>query len=329
MERVGVVIPLYNHEAFVGEAVRSVLGQTVDGVELVVVDDGSRDGSVAAARSAIAEFPGRRARLIEQENRGAHAAIMRGLAELDTPVCAVLNSDDLYETNRFERMVPALAGPLAIAFSALRLIDDRGQLVIRIDAPECGRQLIAFEDIIRNDAIGCADLLQHDRNLLPADHAWSRGYAAALTAAETEPTIGFALLVHNFSVTSGNFVFTRALYDRLGGFGDQEFAHDWDFLMRSVALTEPVFVNEQLMRYRVHGSNTTESVRGLLESECEHAMSRYVSLLDEVRGANPLAPCVDRWACYWGRFGRRRLFYAPSGTAESRPWYQALAGSVG
>jgi len=292
MERVGVVIPLYNHEAFVGEAVRSVLGQTVDGVELVVVDDGSRDGSVAAARAAIAEFPGRRARLIEQENRGAHAAIMRGLAELDTPVCAVLNSDDLYETNRFERMAPALAGPLAIAFSALRLIDDRGRT-------------------------------------LPADHAWSRWYAAALTAAETEPTIGFALLVHNFSVTSGNFVFTRALYDRLGGFGNQEFAHDWDFLMRSVALTEPVFVNEQLMRYRVHGSNTTESVRVLLESECEHAMARYVSLLDEVRGANPLAPCVDRWACYWGRFGRRRLFYAPSGTAESRPWYQALAGSVG
>jgi glycosyltransferase involved in cell wall biosynthesis len=273
MERVGVVIPLYNHEAFVGEAVRSVLGQTVDGVELVVVDDGSRDGSVAAARAAIAEFPGRRARLIEQENRGAHAAIMRGFAELDTPVCAVLNSDDLYETKRFERMVPALAGPLAIAFSALCLIDDRGRT-------------------------------------LPADHAWSRWYAAALTAAETEPTIGFGLLVHNFSVTSGNFVFTRALYDRLEGFGNQKFAHDWDFLMRSVALTEPVFVPDKLMRYRVHATNTTESVRHSLDAECAAALTRYARTLRAASRPNPIAPCAQSWPSYWGRFcNRRRAFW--------------------
>jgi glycosyltransferase involved in cell wall biosynthesis len=283
--RVGVVIPIYNHEAFVGDAVRSVLGQTVDAVELVAVDDGSKDASADAARDAIAAFPGRRARLIEQDNRGAHAAIMRGFAELDTPVCAVLNSDDLYEPDRFERMLPALDGPLAIAFSGLHLIDDAGRP-------------------------------------LPPDHAWSRWYATALTAADTEPTIGFALLVHNFSVTSGNFVFTRALYDRLEGFGDQKFVHDWDFLIRSVALTEPVFLPDRLMRYRVHGANTTESVRGLMESECETAASRFATLAMETVDTNPIAPSGWHWPSYWDRFGRRESFFGEIGRMR---WHAELA----
>lgn len=267
--RVGVVIPSYNHARFVGEAVRSVLGQTIDGVELVVVDDGSKDGSADVVRDAIAGFPGRSATLIEQENRGAHAAIMRGIESLDTPVVAVLNSDDLYEIDRFERVLPALDGDLAIAFTGLRIIDERG-------------------------------------DELPPHHHWPRWYATALTAAETEPTIGFALLVHNFSVTSGNFVFTRALYDRLGGFGDQKFAHDWDFLIRSVALTEPVFIPDRLMRYRVHGSNTTESVRGLMDEECTKALGRFLDLAAAHQVSNGVAPIPSNWPSYWRRFSNTR-----------------------
>ncbi len=284
MSRIGVVIPCYNHARFVGEAVRSVLGQSLDEVELVVVDDGSRDGSAGVVREVLAGFPGRRATLIEEENRGAHAAIMRGIEHLSTDLIAVLNSDDAYEPERFERMLPALdegaCGPedarLGIAFSGLRLIDERG----------AG---------------------------LPPEHPWSRWYATALTALETEPTIGFALLVHNFSVTSGNFVFTRALYDRLGGFGAQKFVHDWDFLLRATALTEPVFVPERLMRYRIHGSNTTESVRGLLAEECSESLARYLSLLAGT-DARPDAPGPAGWPVYWSRFvSTRSPFWSEKG----------------
>lgn len=286
--RVGVVIPSYNHAAYVGDAVRSVLGQTVDGVELVVIDDGSTDGSAETARLAAREFPDRRATVIEQENRGAHAAIMRGIAELDTPVCAILNSDDLFETDRFERMLPALDGELAIAFSGLTLIDGRGRP-------------------------------------LPPDHPWSRWYAGALTAADSEPTIGFALLAHNFSVTSGNFVFTRSLYDRLDGFGEQKFAHDWDFLFRSVALCEPIFVPDRLHRYRLHASNTTESVRGGLRDECERAISRYTDLLERAGAhANPLAPCRSRWPVFWERCAERRPFFAPGERNGKQSWFDRL-----
>ncbi len=273
--RVGVVIPVYNHERFVGDAIRSVLGQTVDAIDLVVVDDGSKDGSVDAARAAVAGFPGRRVTLIEQENRGAHAAIMRGIEHLDTPILSILNSDDLYEFDRFERMLPALDAELAIAFSGITLIDDAG-------------------------------------DTLPADHAWSRWYAQALTAADTEPTIGFALLVHNFSVTSGNFIFTRTIYERLGGFNDQKFAHDWDFLIRSVAYGEPVFIPDRLMRYRVHDSNTTDTVRHQLRQDCLMALDRYTAAIANEQ-PNRLAPSPKAWPRYWPRFiDSRKLFFDPT-----------------
>lgn len=280
MTRVGVVIPSYNHSAFVADAVRSVLAQTIDTIELVVVDDGSTDRSPDVIRDTFAEFPGRTARLIVQDNAGAHAAIARGIETLDTPICAVLNSDDLYEPERFQSMLPALGGAEhAIAFGGLTLIDGTGRTI----AP---------------------------------DHPWSSWYQTARSAAETEPTIGFALLVHNFSVTSGNFVFTRSLYDRLGGFNDQKFAHDWDFLLRAAALTEPEFVDEPLMRYRVHDTNTTETVRGLLKQECQRAIARYAELLASLRATgkacNPHCPSPWRWPAYFDRFvASRRAFWDP------------------
>ncbi|MFK7883162.1 MAG: glycosyltransferase family 2 protein [Phycisphaerales bacterium] len=287
--RVGVVIPSYNHADYVGQAVRSVLEQSHDDVELVVVDDGSSDHSCEVIRDAFAAFPGREAALIEQENRGAHSAIMRGIERLDTPMCAVLNSDDLYETDRFETMLPQLQNSkLGIAFSGLRVIDELG-------------------------------------DELPADHAWTRWYAGALKAVESEPTIGFALLLHNFSVTSGNFVFTRALYDRLGGFGDQKFAHDWDFLIRATALTEPVFVRDPLMRYRIHGSNTTESVRSLLSDECWRALKQFVNIVTTDEQANSVAPGAKAWPNYWRRFGERHLFFDPETCARQADWYRNLS----
>jgi glycosyltransferase involved in cell wall biosynthesis len=286
--RIGVVIPSYNHARFVAQAVRSVLSQTVDGVELVVVDDGSKDASVSVVRDVLAEFPGRRSVLIEQENRGAHAAIMRGVAELDTPCCAVLNSDDIYEQDRFERIMPALDAPLSIAFSGLAIINEAGE-----------------------------ELGPH--------HPWTRWYAEALTAATSEPTVGFGLLVHNFSVTSGNFVFTRALFERLGGFGNQKFVHDWDFLLRATALTEPVFDPSRLMRYRVHDSNTTETVRSRLGEECSLAVRRYAELR-RMEGASALSPGPEGWPSYWARFvSNRSAFWAPGHTPH--PAGSMLSGS--
>ncbi len=83
-------MPLYNKEAEVGRAVRSVLNQSVQDFELVVVNDGSTDRSPEIVRS----FQDRRIKVIDQANAGVSAARNRGIGEADADLIAFLDADD-------------------------------------------------------------------------------------------------------------------------------------------------------------------------------------------------------------------------------------------
>ena len=73
---ISVIIPLYNKEREIGDTLRSVLAQTLPPAEIVVVDDGSTDGSAAR----VEEIGSPLIRLIRQENRGVSAARNRAMA---------------------------------------------------------------------------------------------------------------------------------------------------------------------------------------------------------------------------------------------------------
>lgn len=85
-----IVIPLYNKEATVERALRSVLNQTVQDFEIIVVNDGSTDNS-ARLVEAIGDP---RIRIIHQENQGVSAARNRGIAEAKHELIAFLDADD-------------------------------------------------------------------------------------------------------------------------------------------------------------------------------------------------------------------------------------------
>jgi GT2 family glycosyltransferase len=89
--RVGVVIPVYNGERYLSEALASVAGQLAPPTEVVVVDDGSTDrsGDIAASWGAPV-------RCVRQDNAGAGAARNRGLDELSTEIVAFLDADDCW-----------------------------------------------------------------------------------------------------------------------------------------------------------------------------------------------------------------------------------------
>src|SRR5688572_603257 len=90
--KVSVVIPCYNQARFLGEAIQSVLCQGYTDLEIIVVDDGSKDGTEEVASGYAKEDP--RVRLIRQENRGLAAARNRGLAEAEGEYIVFLDSDD-------------------------------------------------------------------------------------------------------------------------------------------------------------------------------------------------------------------------------------------
>lgn len=93
-ERISVVMPLYNKEAEVERALRSVVEQSLAPREIIVVDDGSTDGSRAIVERLIKECPDAGIRLITQQNSGVSVARNRGIAEAKGDYVALLDADD-------------------------------------------------------------------------------------------------------------------------------------------------------------------------------------------------------------------------------------------
>lgn len=111
---VSVVIPTYNRWPVVRRAVESALKQTVRPKEVIVVDDGSSDGTAAGIRQMATEDPGAPIRLVQHEgNRGGAAARNTGVAAATGSHIAFLDSDDAWSPTKLEAQLAALtAAPL-------------------------------------------------------------------------------------------------------------------------------------------------------------------------------------------------------------------------
>src|SRR5204863_7583143 len=100
MKQIVVVIPLYNHAAYIGDAIRSILAQTRAVDKIVIVDDGSTDDSAEIVRA----FAEPRIELYTQPNAGAHAALNRGIEKaVGCDYVAILNSDDVFAPERISQ----------------------------------------------------------------------------------------------------------------------------------------------------------------------------------------------------------------------------------
>lgn len=101
--RVSVVIAVFNGERFIRDAIRSVLLQGCPALELIVVDDGSTDGTAAA----IAEFP--EVRYVHQANAGQPAALNLGVHLASGDMLAFNDADDLWTAGRLTAQLDAFA----------------------------------------------------------------------------------------------------------------------------------------------------------------------------------------------------------------------------
>ena len=227
-EDVSVVIPAYNHERFVAEAVASVQNQSLLPRDIVVVDDGSTDRTAEVV--AAAEIPA--LSLLREENQGAHVALNRAIAIGAGRWIAILNSDDAFEPERLERALGvAREEEAALVIGRVKLIDETGA------------------------ALG-------------PEHPTAVWYAEALAALERAGSPARGARAHNFAVTTSNFFVRKELWAALGGFRAFRWVHDYDFLLRALALCPERVVFEPSLedvRYRVHPGNTiTRNVEGAL-----------------------------------------------------------------
>jgi glycosyltransferase involved in cell wall biosynthesis len=284
---VSVVIPSHNHARFIREAIASVERQTYANIELVVIDDGSTDDSASVIEETLSDSRFRQVIFRSQPNLGAAVAIDRGVMLSSGQYIAILNSDDVFAPERIETFVQ-------------RAVADRDTFLFSGVTFYC-----SLEDrIIENDG--------PDPRI--------RWYKDGLRLAAMTPTAGFALLGRSFAVSTSNFFFNRALFEKLLGFNnDLPRAHAWDFALRATSYVEPRFVPEELITYRYHRGNASGDLlqRDFLEGRA--ALARYLESVKDGT-VNELAPSPANWPVFFDFFcSRVAPWFAPDPLSQYLP----------
>lgn len=190
-ELVSVIIPAYNAEGTIDETLSSVCSQTYSNLEILVIDDGSRDRTrEIVLRHAAVDT---RIRLIVQENGGVAAARNHGIAEAKGELIAPVDSDDLWMSDKIKRQVSAMncgGQRVGLVYTWFSVIDPNGRVIDRRHTPQeegdmiyrlCSGNVVgnASSTLIRKSAIvgaggydtslrsrgaqGCEDLLLYFR----------------------------------------------------------------------------------------------------------------------------------------------------------------------
>ena len=131
---VSVIIPAFNASSTLPATLESAIGQTHENIEIIVVNDGSTDGTQAVAERYARQDP--RIRIVSTPNRGVAAARNTGIDETRSELVAPLDADDLWHPEKIARQLEALDGggpKMGFVYAGSRIVDVNGE--VRISPP--------------------------------------------------------------------------------------------------------------------------------------------------------------------------------------------------
>lgn len=151
MDLVSVVVPAFNVSATLAETLQSILAQTYSNIEVIVVDDGSSDETVAIAESFWADG---RVRIIRQPNRGLAGARNTGIAAAQGSFVAFCDADDLWEPTKLKHHVLHLRHRpnVGVSYAGSSLIDANGRLLRQAQRPRLTD--VDVKHILKRNPIG-------------------------------------------------------------------------------------------------------------------------------------------------------------------------------
>lgn len=235
---VSVLIPAYNRADTIGATLDSLVQQTYPNTEIVVVDDGSRDGTAAV----VARY-GDRVRYVYQSNRGLAAARNRAQQESRGRLLAWLDADDVCEPER-----------LAVQVACLEEMSDVGLCCSDFSAfteagPLASSYIADYYRVVREAPGGLPGLFGACRTL--AANPAVRGLLPAGTVTVYQGALFDRLVWGNF-VHPPTIMFRRELLEQVGDL-DESYSNlcDYDWLLRASRSASIAFIDRPLLRYRL------------------------------------------------------------------------------
>ena len=151
-ELVSIITPMYNSQRFIKSAIKSVQAQTYQNWEMIIVDDGSADGSVDITK-AFVENDERIRLIILQNNRGPAVARNEGIKVACGRYIAFLDSDDLWLPEKLEKQLRFMNNKHSpLSFSSYEKIDEDGNILGQIPI---NKKKISYTDLLKTNHIGC------------------------------------------------------------------------------------------------------------------------------------------------------------------------------
>lgn len=220
---VSVIIPAYNHEMYIEEAIQSVINQTYKNIELIVINDGSTDGTGSIITNFIEKNNNFNIEYLSKPNEGICRTLNKGLELAKGKYVALLASDDMCMPDRIEKQLQLMEENANIGLVFSDHFFMRFNQITQLKATD-------YKPNIRK----C--FINNIQNVNMYEKLLTENIIPALT------------------------VFVRKeCFDKVGGFDNNLWAEDYDMWLRISKEYPIAFIDEPLAYYRIHDSNLSHT----------------------------------------------------------------------
>ena len=179
--KISVITPVYNAKEYIGKAVHSILGQSYKDFELILIDDGSKDGSGIICDDFARKD--QRIKAIHQENKGVSAARNVGLEQAVGEWICFLDSDDEVTSEWLQSYVDAIEEGIDIIFQGAKIVNKGKEAVFKLKD----------EVYTRDNLVNLISLWQNGMGHIGS--AWSKMFKASILK---ENNVTFDETIHNY-----------------------------------------------------------------------------------------------------------------------------------
>jgi alpha-1,3-rhamnosyltransferase len=223
---VSVIIPAYNHEMYIEEALQSVINQTYKNIQLIVINDGSTDGTGAVIVNFIKKNDKFNIEYFSKPNEGICRTFNKGLELAKGKYIALLASDDMYASDKTEKQ--------------LRLMEENANIGLVFS----DHYFVRFNQVTQ---IKATDYKPSTKRCFVNNIQNVNMYEKLLTE-----NIIPALTV----------LIRKECFDKVGGFDNDLQREDYDMWLRISKEFPIAFIDEPLAYYRIHDSNLSHTAVG-------------------------------------------------------------------